>query len=107
MPKYLVKASYTSEGVRGLLSEGGSSRAETVGRLLEEMGGKVESLYYAFGENDIYVIADAPDEETMVAIALTIGASGAASLSTTVLIDPATIDAATKKSVNYRPPGAA
>ncbi len=106
MPKYLVTASYTADGVQGLLEEGGSSRQETIGKLVEGMGGNVESFYYAFGEADVYVIVEVPDEETMLAIALAVGAGGAASLSTTVLIDPATIDAATKKTVNYRRPGA-
>ena len=105
MPKYLIKASYSQEGVKGLLKDGGTSRQKAIEGLAESQGAKIESFYYAFGEADIYCIIDVPDEATMTAISLTVVASGAVSLSTTVLIDPETIDAATEKTVSYIPPG--
>ena len=106
MPKYLIQASYTAEGLRGLLKEGGSSRRATVDKLIQGMGGKLEAFYYAFGENDVYVIAEMPDDSTATALALTIGATGSVGIKTTVLITPETVDEATKKTVAYRPPGA-
>lgn len=106
MPKYMVSASYTQEGVKGLLKEGGSSREKTIRALIEGMGGTLEGWYFAFGKNDVYVIAEVPDDTTMAAVSLAVGASGAVSLNTTVLMDSATIDAAAKKTVSYRPPGA-
>ena len=105
MPKYLIKASYSQEGVKGLLKDGGTSRQKAIEGLAESQGAKIESFYYAFGEADIYCIIDVPDEATMTAISLTVAASGAVSLSTTVLIDPETIDTATEKTVSYIPPG--
>jgi len=105
MPKYLIKASYSQEGVNGLLKEGGTSRKKAIEGLAESQGAKIESFYYAFGEADIYCILDVPDEATMMAISMTVAASGAVSLSTTVLVDPEIIDAATEKTVTYTPPG--
>ena len=105
MPKYLFQASYTTEGVGGLLKEGGSKRVEMVADMISNAGGTLESCYYAFGEDDVVLIAELPDEETAISLSLIVSGSGAASVKTTVLIDPATIDAAVQKSASYRPPG--
>ena len=105
MPKYLLRVSYTAEGIKGLLKDGGSKRKNVVKALIEKQGGKLESFYYAFGESDVYLIADMPDAPTAAALALNVGATGAAHLSTTVLLTPEEIDAAAKKTVDYRPPG--
>jgi uncharacterized protein with GYD domain len=105
MPKYLITASYTQEGVKGLLKDGGTRRREVVENLAKGLGGSIEAFYYAFGGDDLIVIIDMPDEATAAAVSLTVAASGSASLKTTVLITPETIDEATKKSVNYIPPG--
>lgn len=106
MAKYLIQASYVGEGIKGLLKEGGSSRRDAVDKLLASVGGKVEGFYYAFGDTDAYVIVDAPDNVTAAAIALTVAASGAVTLKTTVLMTPEEVDQATKKSPAYRAPGA-
>ena len=106
MPKYLVQASFTAEGVRGILKEGGTARRAVVERLAKSMGGTLEVFYYAFGDADVYVIADMPDEATATALSLAIGATGSVSLKTTVLITPETVDEAVKKTVDYRAPGA-
>ena len=105
MPKYLFHGSYTQQGVQGLLKEGGTSRRATVEALAKGLGGSIEAFYYAFGENDIYVIADLPDQTTATAISLAVGAAGSVQLSTTVLVSPEEVDEATKKTVGYRPPG--
>jgi len=105
MPKYLIEASYTAEGVKGLQSAGGSSRRDAVARLAESVGGSLESFYYGFGDSDVYVIVDAPDNEAATAVALTVNASGAVTAKTTVLLTPEEVDAAAQRSVEYRPPG--
>lgn len=105
MPKYLFQASLSREGVMGTLKEGGTSRKEEIGREVENLGGTMEVFYYAFGTTDAYVIADLPDEATAAAMAMAVSASGAGSVTTTVLLDPATVDAAAEKTVHYRPPG--
>jgi len=105
MPKYLIQASYTREGVRGLVSEGGSSRRAEVEKLAKAMGGTLEALYYAFGEHDVVVIMDVPDNVTMAALSLSVAATGAIRVKTTVLLTPEEIDQAAKKVIPYRPPG--
>jgi uncharacterized protein with GYD domain len=105
MPKYLCEASYTSEGMKGLLKEGGSSRRTMIEKLVANMGGSLESFYFAFGDNDVYLVADMPGNADMAAIAMTVGASGAVRIKTTVLLSPEELDAAGEKTVEYRPPG--
>lgn len=106
MPRYMIEVSYTREGIQGIMKEGGSSRADFVGKMIADLGGSLESFYFAFGEDDVVVIADLPDSETAAAVGLTVGASGAATTKTTVLLTPAEIDTATHKSIAYRAPGA-
>lgn len=105
MPKFLIHGNYVGEGITGLLKEGGSGRRAAVEELASSLGGSVESIYYAFGETDIYVIADMPDHASMAAFALVAGASGAVTVKTTVLMTPEEVDEAAKKSPAYRPPG--
>ena len=105
MKKYLIKASYSPDGIKGVLEDGGTKRKLAIEQMLEGMGGKVEAFYFALGEHDVYVIWELPDDISAAAIGLRINSSGLASISTTVLLSPEDIDAATKKSVNYRTPG--
>ncbi len=105
MPKYLLQASYTVEGVKGLLKEGGTSRLTAVKKAFKSVGGTIESFYFGFGETDVYVIADLPDNVSMAALALTVGASGTVRTKTTALLTPEEVDAAAKKSPKYRAPG--
>ena len=105
MPKYLVQASYVGEGLKGLLKEGGSSRQKAVETVIKGMGGTLESFYYAFGEYDVFGIAEMPDNVTAAAFSLAINASGAVQARTTVLMTPEEVDKAVKKTVDYRPPG--
>lgn len=106
MPKYLFHGSYTAEGARGVLKDGGTKRRAMVKGLTEKLGGRLECFYFAFGTSDFYAIADLPDAATAAAISLNVGATGALAAQTTVLLTPEEIDAATKKSVDYRAPGA-
>jgi uncharacterized protein with GYD domain len=106
MPKFMVKASYNADGTRGLIKEGGTGRRAAVQKLIESLGGKVEAFYFAYGEYDVYVIIDLPDAAAGLALSLAINASGAVRLSTVPLITPEEMDAASKRSVAYRAPGA-
>ena len=106
MPKYLVTASYSAEGARGLVKEGGSARREAIKKLVEGLGGTLEAFYYAHGDNDVYAITDVPNATDGLALSLTINASGAVRLTTIPLIEPEEIDAASKKTVPYKAPGA-
>jgi uncharacterized protein with GYD domain len=106
MPKFLIEASYTQEGVKGVQSAGGTSRRDAVAQVAESVGGQLDSFYFGFGDSDAYVIVDLPDNESAAAIALTVNAAGAATTKTVVLLTPDEVDAAAKRSVDYQPPGA-
>jgi uncharacterized protein with GYD domain len=104
--KYLIKASYSSEGIKGVLKAGGSARVAAVKQVIESLGGSVEVFYFAFGPSDAYVIVELPDNASAAAVAAAVGASGALSnYETVVLLEPTVIDEAMKKSVTYTPPG--
>jgi uncharacterized protein with GYD domain len=105
MPKYLLEAAFSLQGVKGIQSEGGTSRRDAVTKAVEGLGGRVECFYFAFGDRDVYVVADLPDNETATALALTVNSSGAVTVKTVVLVTPEEVDAAVKQSVSYRPPG--
>ena len=105
MPKYLIHGSYTEEGLKGLLKEGGTKRMEATKKAVESLGGKLEAYYYAFGENDYYLIVDQPGSVNVIAGILSANATGAVKLKTTVLITPEEVDEAVKKSMDWRPPG--
>ena len=105
MPKYLIMVSYTAEGAKGLLKDGGSKRRQAAETAVKSVGGKVESLYFAFGKHDAYVVIDAPDNAAVAAVSLAINASGALQTKTVVLLTPEEMDQAAKKSATYQPPG--
>jgi|ERR1017187_5074103 uncharacterized protein with GYD domain len=105
MPKYLITATYTVEGTRGLQKEGGIGRRDAVAKMIQATGGKLESFYFGFGEADVYAFVDLPDTTTALATSVAINSSGAVRLSMTPLITPDEMDQACKKSVGYRPPG--
>ena len=105
MPKYLVLGKYGGEGVKGLLKDGGTGRRAAVEKLFSSVGGKVEAFDYAFGDTDLFIIGDAPDNISAAALSLIVNAAGAATAKVIVLLTPEEIDAAAKKTPNYRPPG--
>src|SRR5215470_4273372 len=105
MPKYLIEASYTSEGARGLLKDGGSKRRTATEQAVKTVGGTLEAFYFAFGNRDAIIIIDAPDHAAVVATSLAVNATGAVQTRTTVLLTPEEIDQAAKKSVRYMAPG--
>ena len=106
MAKYLLKVSYSADGLKGVMKEGGTSRVKAVERALAGVGGSLESFYFAFGGADVYVIADVPDHAAAIAMAATVSTSGAISnYETVVLLAPSEIDEAMNRTVDYTPPG--
>jgi uncharacterized protein with GYD domain len=105
MPKFLIQASYTVDGAKGIMKEGGSARKAQLGQILEKVGGRLESFYFAFGEWDVYAIVDVPDTATVTAMSMAVNASGGVNLRTTPLITLEEADQASKKSIVYRAPG--
>ena len=105
MAKFMVQFSYTDEGLKGLMKEGGSKRKEATRTLIESLGGSLESYYFSFGDHDGIIIVDGLDNVEATAAALIGGASGAVRTKTTVLLTPEEVDEAAKKQGDYRPPG--
>jgi uncharacterized protein with GYD domain len=105
MAKYLLQVSYTADGAKGLLKDGGSKRKQVAQALVEQVGGKIEAFYFAFGKADAIVVLDMPDSSVMSAASLALAASGAIKCITTVLITPEEMDQAAKISTSYTPPG--
>jgi uncharacterized protein with GYD domain len=105
MPKYLLQVSYTAEGVKGVIKDGGSKRREAARALVESLGGKLETLYFAFGSTDVFAIADLPDSVSAASASMAVAASGAASSRVTALLTAEEIDQAAKKVASYTPPG--
>jgi uncharacterized protein with GYD domain len=107
MPKYLITASYTSDGAKGLLLEGGSGRRSMIQKALQSLNGKLEAMYFAYGDTDVILIADVPDAVSGLALSMAANASGTVKVTTTPLITVEEVDAACKKQVAYRGAGAA
>ena len=105
MPKYLLRVSYTAEGVKGVLKDGGSKRRQAADAAVRSTGGTLESLYFAFGDDDVYCIIDAPDNVSVAAASMALGASGLVKANTVVLLTPEEIDQAVKKNPSYTGPG--
>ncbi len=105
MPKYLVYASYTAEGLKGLTKDKASGRKAAVSAALASVGGSLEAMYFCFGDYDAVVLADAPDNVSAAAISLAASASGLARVTTTPLLTIEETDQALEKAVQYSPPG--
>ena len=106
MAKYLIKASYSTEGLKGVMKAGGTSRVNAVEKAVAGIGGSLESFYFAFGGDDVYLIVDAPGNTSAMAMAATVGSSGALdNYETVVLMSPSEVDEAMNISVDYAPPG--
>jgi uncharacterized protein with GYD domain len=104
MPKYLTMVSYTPEGIKGLMKEGGTARRAALEKMLQKLGGRLEGFYFAFGDNNAYVISEGPDNATAAAISLAI-TTGAIRTKTVVLLTPEEVDHAISLPVDYHPPG--
>lgn len=105
MPKFLFRVSLNADGVAGVLAEGGSAREKVVTSAIEGVGGTLEAFYFAFGGDDVVVIADLPDQETAAGLAMQIASSGRMAIATTVLLTPEQIDRAREVKSSWRPPG--
>ncbi len=106
MARYLWKVSYSVDGAKGLIAEGGTARRTVVQKLVKSVGGKLVSFDFALGEDDAYVIAEIPNATDVAAVSLAVAASGGARVTTVELLTPAEMDKAAKRNIAYRAPGA-
>jgi uncharacterized protein with GYD domain len=105
MAKYLVSGSYSAEGLRGLQKDKASGRRQAVTAAIEGLGGKLESVHFALGQDDVYLIVDMPDNASIAALGVAASATGLIRARTTALMTVEELDRALEKSVNYRAPG--
>ena len=105
MSKYMIQASYTAEGLKGLQKDKASGRKAAVSKAAEALGGKLEALYYAFGKDDVVAILELPDNVSASALSLAVSESGIVRTRTTPLLTVDETDQALQKNVNYRAPG--
>ena len=105
MPKFLLTGSYSVDGVNRLIEQGGSKRRQEVEQAVNAAGGRLEALYWAFGEDDVYCIVDLPNSLSMAALSLASAAAGLIRPKTVVLMTPEEVDEATKQSSDIRAPG--
>ena len=105
LPKYLIQARYTSEGIQGLVKDSASGRRADVQAAVGALGGKVEAFYYTFGDDDVVAILDLPDNTKAAALALSISGSSAVRVRTTPLLTVEDVDQALEIRMKYRAPG--
>jgi uncharacterized protein with GYD domain len=105
MAKFLFQGSYVGEGMKGLLKEGGTPRIDAAKKLFASLGGKLECFYFAFGTEDLVVIFDLPDNSSALAVSLAINGSGMTKGHVIVLATAEEVDAAIRKTPQYRAPG--
>jgi len=111
MPTYLVEASYTAEGLKGLIRDKASGRKAVVAQALADLGGKLDGIYFTMGERDVLLVCECPDYASvaalgMAALGMAASASGVVRTKITPLLTVEELDETIAKGVNYRPPGA-
>ena len=105
MPHYLQQVAYSQEGWEALVADP-QNRIEAVRPAIEKLGGKIEAAWFSFGDYDVVVITDLPDNVSAAAIAMAFAAGGACkSVQTTPLISPDEAVQALQKAneCGYRP----
>lgn len=107
MPKYMVQASYTAEGLTGLMNDSATGRRAAVRAAIKAAGGKLESMYYCFGKDDVVLIVDLPDNGAAARMGVTVGATGLVRTRTTTLLTIEEMDKGLEKKIAYQGPGTA
>ena len=106
MPKFLWHGSYSERGAKALVEEGGSKRRAGVEEAVKAMGGTLDAMYWAFGDDDYYAIVDLPDIVSGAAVSLATAVAGAVRVKTVVLLTAEDLDEAARRAHEYRGPGA-
>jgi uncharacterized protein with GYD domain len=106
MPRFLIIGNYAPEAAKTIMATGGTARRTNIEKMISGLGGRLESMDFAFGSDDVFVIADLPDNKTAAAVTLTISGTGVAHTRTVVLLTPEDLDEAAQVHPDYRPPAA-
>jgi uncharacterized protein with GYD domain len=105
MPKFLCQASYTTRGIEGMINDSATGRRADLQATVRALGGKIEALYYAFGEDDVVMILDLPSSVTAAALSLRTQATGMVRVRMTSLLTVEEMDQALEVKMQYRAPG--
>jgi uncharacterized protein with GYD domain len=105
MPKYLIQGTYTPEGLKGLVKDTASGRKAAVQAAMKSLKGKLESLHFALGSDDVVLIVDAPDNIAIAALSLSVAQTGLIKVRTTPLLTVEETDQALAMPPKYRAPG--
>src|SRR5260221_13539595 len=106
MPKFLVEATYTAEGHKGLAKDKASGRKTAIAQAVKKLGGKLDAIYFCLGENDVILITDMPEHAIAVALGSAASASGTPRTKTTELLTVEDTDEAPPKTAAYGAPPA-
>ena len=102
MPKYLIQASYTAEGLKALKKESPLNRMWVVKDAVASVAGKLDSMYWALGEDEAILILDLPDAQTAAALSMHVGAAGLVRTKTTRLIALRDMEKSLAQVVDYQ-----
>ena len=105
MAKYLYRLQYTKAGLEGTVKEGFKRREAFFRSTVKGLGGTTEAAYWAYGEDDIFIVVDLPDSPTATGLSLALALTGSFRVTTTPLLTAADMDAGSKKRPSYRAPG--
>lgn len=75
MPHFLIQASYTPEAVAKLVANP-QDRFDSIRGPVEKLGGRILHMYFAFGESDIILITEMPENVSAAALSLAASAGG-------------------------------
>jgi uncharacterized protein with GYD domain len=106
MPKYMFHGTYTATGAAGVLKDGGTGRMAAIEALATSLGGSIQSMDWATGADDFYLVCVLPDSKAAAAVSLTVGASGAVRIASSELFSAADVDEIVARRGTYRAPGA-
>ena len=107
MPHYLLQGTFSAQAISGLVKNP-EDRSVAIRSIVEGLGGRLECMYYTFGESDVFVIVELPDNVTMAAMSMGSHTGGLmTNIKTTVLIPISEgVEAARiAGSIDYQPPG--
>ncbi|MEV1287788.1 GYD domain-containing protein [Micromonospora sp. NPDC049679] len=105
MARFLIKASYTQDGLKGLLKEGGTARRDAAAKVVGSLGGKLESFYFSLGEEDLYLVCELPDVKAVMALTIHVNADGGSIANSVELLSCEEIDAVVKQKIDFAGPG--
>jgi uncharacterized protein with GYD domain len=101
----MCEAKYSAEGKRGLIKDKASARRAAVEKIFASLGGKLESMYFCFGDSDVIIIGEFPDNATAAGVSMVVNASGLVDAKIVVLLTVEEMDQALSAAPEYRPPG--